>query len=182
MAVFAVVSVASGAAMRAARHERDFSAAAPGVGDGGSATNTLGAEDAAAAKQAADILFGLGGLRAVGPDASNLSPGQSVVLRDRETEVRLKPGRVTVVTDSCAGGPLVKVELSVAVVSGTASVSAQDFTLLDSDGSAVHVIEACSAGFAEQAADRTMSLPAVQPSRLRYGPDPAHPVAAWQLI
>jgi hypothetical protein len=183
-----LVAVALGAAMRATRQERSFSAApgaggatAASAGDDESTSVPLTAEDSVAAEQAADILLGHGDLLAVGPDSMDLSPGQSVVLRNAETEVEVKPVRVTVGTDACADGPLVKVELSVVLVRGAASLSARDFTLLGSDGSMVGAIEACSAGFAELAPGRAIAFPATQPGRLRYGSDPAHPVAVWQL-
>jgi len=42
-------------------------------------------------------------------------------------------------------------------------------------------IEACSTGFSDAASKRTVVFAAAQPGRLVYGPDPADPVAMWQL-
>jgi hypothetical protein len=184
--LFALVAVTLGTAMRAARHERSFSAptvtaSAPPEPAGESAPDGPG-QDAAAVERAADILLGRGDLYAIGPDSMNLSPGQTVVLRNLDTEVRVKPGRVTVGTDTCAAGSLLKVELSVDLVRGSADLPVHDFALLGPDGSVVRALEACSVGFSEPAPQRTVAFSAVQPGRLVYGSDQADPVAVWQLI
>lgn len=174
--ILVLVAILLGVALRATWHERSFGgptgtgATAPGVRT----------EQTVSAEEAAKILFG-GGLHAADPQSMNLPPGQTVVLRNVDTEVRVTPGRPSVGTGACAAGPLLTVELSIQLIRGSAALPLEEFVLLTRDGSVVHAIDACSAGFADAAPKRTVVFAAAQPGRLVYGPDPNDPVAIWQL-
>jgi len=172
--ILVLVAILLGVALRATWHERSFGgptgATAPGVR----------VEQTVSAADVAKILFG-GGLHAADPQSMNLPPGQTVVLRDVDTEVRVTPGRPSVGTGACAAGPLLTVELSIQLIRGSAAFPLEEFVLLTRDGSVVHAIDACSAGFADAAPKRTVVFAAARPGRLVYGPDPNDPVAMWQL-
>jgi len=180
--IFVLVAVALGTTLRGTWQERSFGAPTVTAATASGRTGDAGrAQDAAAAEQAAEILLGDGDLYAIGPNSLNLFSGQSVVLRNVDTEVRVTPGRVALGTGACAAGPLLTVELSVQLVRGSVSLRLEDFALLVSDGLVSRAIEACSTGFSDAALKRTVVFAAAQPGRLVYGPDPADPVAMWQL-
>ncbi|MET0416806.1 MAG: hypothetical protein ABW022_12385 [Actinoplanes sp.] len=145
---------------------------------------TAPAPGAASSEEAvvqAEILFG-SGLSAANPDATNLSPGQTAVLRNANTEVEVTPGRVSVAaTGTCASGPLLTVELTVERMRGTAVVSVADFFLRADDGSALPAAAPCSTGFLDAAPKRSLVFAAAEAGRLLYGPDPAAPIAVWRL-
>jgi hypothetical protein len=138
-------------------------------------------EQDAALNQAGEMLLGGGALSAGDPNSLHLSPGQTAVLRNKNDEVRVTPGRITAGTGACATGPLLTVAVSVRVTRGSADLTLGDFTLRGTDGSVARAIEACSSGFAEAAGDRTVVFASAQLGRLAYGPDPEQPVAMWQL-
>jgi hypothetical protein len=67
------------------------------------------------------------------------------------------------------------------VVSGAQALPLNEFRLKVSDGSAAEPIPACSTGFTEAAAQRTLVFAAAKPDRLLFGADPAGPEAQWFL-
>jgi hypothetical protein len=153
------------------------SAAAPGLGPAGAGRSQRDAELAEAMKALMDD----GGLFARDPSALDKTMGAPVVLMTAETELRVTPTRITVATAACAAGPLVTVELLVESLSGTEALPLNDFHLRAHDGSVAEPIPACSTGFAEAAAKRTVVFAAATPDRLLFGTNPASPEAQWFL-
>lgn len=180
--MLALVVVGVGLALRQSRPQSPFAAPAA---TGTVAPDRLGAgpgpdtERDAALRRAADMLLGGGDLYAGDPDALHLSPGQTVTLRNKNTEVQVTPGAIT--TGTCDAGPVLTVTVSVQFTRGSADLPAGNFTLLGRDGSTTRSTEACSTGFTEVAERRTIAFAATDPGRLAYGPDPEHPIALWQL-
>jgi len=139
------------------------------------------AEDAAKLERGAKILLGIDRMYTGDFNALNKSLGEPVLLRTRDTDLRVTPARATAGTAACAAGSLVTVELLVERVSGSAGLTPNNFALLAADGSAAAPIQGCSTGFAEAAAQRTLVFAVEQPDRLVVGTDPADPAAGWQL-
>jgi hypothetical protein len=182
--LLALLAVAVGVVLHGGRPESPFAApAATGAAKpervGGDPA--VGAERDAAVEHAAEMLLGDGALYAGDPNSLNLSPGQTAVLRNRDAELQVTPGRVTAGTGACATGPLLTVAVSVRVTRGSADLALGNFTLLGRDSSVAHAVEACSSGFVEVARERTVVFAVARPGRLAYGPDPDHPVAIWHL-
>lgn len=172
VAALAFAAVGWGVAVRAHTRPSPWSVPASPAGE---APEQGDAPDDAAVEQAARILLGGGDeFGAVDPNARNLAAGQPVVLRNRDAEVQVTPGRVTLGTDTCAPGPLLTVAISVREVEGSATLPVHDFAMLTPAGPR-RPIEACSIQH------RSLVFAATEPGRLAYGPDPAAPEAVWRL-
>ena len=182
--LLALLAVAVGVVLRAGRPQSPFAAPAA---TGAAKPERVGGDPAAdaerdaAVERAAEMLFGGGALYAGDPNSLNLSPGQTVVLRNRDVEVHVTPGRVTAGTGACATGPLLTIAVSVRVMRGSTELALGNFTLLGRDNSKARAVAACSSGFIEAAGERTVVFASAQPGLLAYGPDPDHPVALWHL-
>jgi hypothetical protein len=111
----------------------------------------------------------------------NKSVGEPVVVQMGEDAIRVTPVRVSAGTAGCAAGPLVTLDLLVRPQSGSMELALRNFALLAADGSAAAPIQACSTGFSEAAAQRTLVFAAAEPDRLVLGTDPTDPVAVWHL-
>ncbi|NMO52480.1 hypothetical protein HH310_14920 [Actinoplanes sp. TBRC 11911] len=145
--------------------------------------NPTPAERDAEVRQAASLLLGADGtaraddtLTADGPGALDLLLGQSLVLHGRKVLVRVTPEHVG--KGDCADGPAVTVDLVVEQLQGRAELTPTDFSMLTSDGEDVLPIPACSTGFDDKAAKRTLVFGATGPGQLLYG---TAPVAMWRL-
>lgn len=183
VAVIVLLAVWIGVVLRAGRSESPLAVPA---GTGTSRAEQIGGGQSAdpardaAMERAVEMLRG-DALDTGDPNALNLSPAQTLVLHNRDSEVQVTPGKISAGTGPCAAGPLLTVTISVRVIRGSAELGLGDFALLAGDRSVTHAVEACSSGFVEAARERTIVFAAAQPGQLTYGPDPDHPVALWHL-
>ncbi|WP_127502625.1 hypothetical protein [Actinoplanes solisilvae] len=139
-------------------------------------------EASARTAAAVEMLFGPGPLRAADPDALTMTAGRTATLENKNTEVRVTPGRISAGTAACAPGPLLTVPVNVSVQRGSAALPLAEFALVQLDGSVAYPVESCSAGFTEGAEERTVVFAVSQPGLLALGPDPEHPIVRWQLM
>lgn len=181
LTVVVLVLVVLGTLLRPEERESPFaayeSAVAAASRQPGASEPTMDPELA----QGVQMLLGRARLYTSDPSALNKSIGEPVVLRTKESSLRVTPSRVSAGTSVCAAGPLVTVDLLVKPEPGAEALPLSVFHLMGADGADAAPVPACSTGFAEGAEQRTLVFAATEPDRLIVGADPIAPVAVWQL-